>query len=731
MKRNLFLLTLFSIHLTFHSQKELTLKEAVLAPRIGLYPKNVNQLNWLEGVDKYRYTTDNTIIVKTPDKCSVDIILYADSLYGTNGKIPNIIYMDNKKLIYQIKDKIVEKQFRATDRYIDSNTTIYNLPDKSANYKYYVDSTFKIAYTIDNNVYFLDENKQQIQITSFDDKNIVSGQAIHRYEFGISEGLFWSPDGKKLAFYQKDETDVANYPLLNVNETPGELKLIKYPMAGQKSEYAKVGVYDLEKKTIKYLKTYGAKDSYLTNLTWGPNSNKIYIAHVNREQNQMYWIQYSANSSKMLETLIFEENSTWVEPEYPIFFNPVNDSQFMYLSEKSGYMAAYLFDIPDKTHTLITKLNEIRTRRVGTTTFFEEFYFPITGVKGFSDDGKYFYFTATGADPKNNLGFRVEVSTGKKQLLTTSEGVHNIKISSSGNYITDSYSVQGKPRVVDIVEVNKKKKNRINIFKADNPLNKYNLGETEFVKFFSKDSFELHGRIIYPHNFIDSSEKKYPVLVYVYGGPHAQLVKNNWLGGASLWMHWMANQGYIVFTVDGRGSANRGFDFESVIHRELGKKEMEDQIMGINFLKRQNFVDSTRIAVHGWSFGGFMTTSLMLKYPNVFTTGVAGGPVMDWKWYEVMYGERYMDAPEENPEGYKNSSTLNNVSKLRGKLMTIHGTVDDVVVMQHNLAFIQECIKKGVQVDFFPYPMHPHNVRGKDRVHLMTKVLNYILENNK
>jgi len=217
-------------------------------------------------------------------------------------------------------------------------------------------------------------------------------------------------------------------------------------------------------------------------------------------------------------------------------------------------------------------------------------------------------------------------------------------------------------------------------------------------------------------------------LVYVYGGPHAQMVTNSWNGGGPLWMNEFANRGYLVFTLDNRGSAHRGTDFEQQIHRQLGTLEMEDQLAGIAYLKSLTYVDGENMAVHGWSYGGFMTTSLMLRKPGTFKAGVAGGPVTDWKYYEAMYGERYMDRPEENIEGYALSRLHNHADKLTGNLLLIHGTIDDVVVMQHNLSLVQEFVSKGIQMDFFPYPMHPHNVRGKDRLHLMTKVLNYVDE---
>jgi dipeptidyl-peptidase-4 len=220
-------------------------------------------------------------------------------------------------------------------------------------------------------------------------------------------------------------------------------------------------------------------------------------------------------------------------------------------------------------------------------------------------------------------------------------------------------------------------------------------------------------------------EKKYPVIVYVYGGPHAQLVVNRWLGGASGWQHYMALLGFISLTLDNRGSDARGRDFEQVIHRNLGRSEMADQMEGIQFLLNQPYVDANRIGVHGWSYGGFMTTSLLLNYPDIFKVGVAGGPVTDWRFYEVMYGERYMDMPSENPDGYQQVSTLGQIRNLRGRLLLIHGDMDQTVVMQNSLAFLKKSVEEGKLVDFLVYPGHPHNIRGKDRVHLMRTVTRY------
>ena len=348
-------------------------------------------------------------------------------------------------------------------------------------------------------------------------------------------------------------------------------------------------------------------------------------------------------------------------------------------------------------------------------------------IIGKNSNGKEVFFTGTGESPLDTKLYSVEISTGKQMCLTEQSGTHNASVSSDGKYIFDQYSSHEVPNVAQFL-TNKGKEISV-LIKAENPMADYKVGTTEIGKLKSHDGFDLYTRLIKPSNF--DPNKKYPVLVYVYGGPHAQLITNSWYDGESLWMKWMAEQGYLVFTLDGRGSANRGFAFESVIHRNVGTEELKDQLVGVDYLKSLPYVDANRLAIHGWSFGGFMTVSMMLRNPDVFTTGVAGGPVTDWKYYEVMYGERYMDTPQQNPEGYETASLLNKTQNLTGKLMTIHGSVDPVVVMQHDLALIKSFVDNEKQTDFFIYPMYEHNVRGKDRVHLMTKVLNYVMENNK
>ncbi|MGB1040107.1 MAG: DPP IV N-terminal domain-containing protein [Flavobacteriales bacterium] len=699
--------------------KELTLKDAVLAYRKGLYPSGISALRWIDGTDDYLYYEKKAYHIKDAatqtEKLTMDTTFFQKDFPGLPS-VPRISQINSKVMVINQRNKTIIYTYAGENK---GNKVYINTPEGAVNKSFNMKAQ-AVAYTLDNNLYLATAKKSKIPIVENEDKNIVTGQAIHRFEFGISKGIFWSPDGNYIAFYQKDETDVADYPLLDINSTPGKVNSIKYPMAGQKSEYGKVGVYNLKKgrtsflgliKRKFYLNTGGEKDDhYLTNVTWGPNEEKIYIAEVNRAQNHMWFNEYSVKGKSKIRTIFEEKHDKWVEPENPGFFPTKDANTMLWMSEKNGFMNLYKVNMKDGNWTPLTNFN-----------------FPITSFMGINDAGTYAYVQATGKDGREKHIYSVSLKELDVTHFTSQEGTHNGQVSSSGNYILDVYSNITTPKVTQLI--NTESGSFMVLKDSKNRLEGHQTATMELGELTSKSGEKLYTRMIKPHDFDPS--KKYPVLIYVYGGPHAQMITNSWLGGARLWMHWMANQGYIIYTLDGRGSANRGFNFENQIHRQIGEVEMEDQLTGVEYLKSLPYVDSKRLAVHGWSYGGFMTTSLMLRHPGVFTTAVAGGPVIDWKWYEIMYGERYMDSPQDNPEGYKKNSLMQYVKNLDGKLLTIHGTVDDVVVMQHNLALVQQAVKDGVQMDFFPYPMHPHNVRGKDRVHLMTKVLNYVIENNK
>lgn len=577
-----------------------------------------------------------------------------------------------------------------------------SLPEDATNVT--VDKSQQVAYTVNNNLWLVTTDKRKVQVTDDADKNIINGQAVHRNEFGIEKGIFFSPKGNYLAYYHMDQRMVADYPVVKWNDVPATVEMIKYPMAGRTSHEVKLRVYDIASKRTVELQTGEPADQYLTAVTWSPDEKYIYIGILNRNQNYLKLNQYNAETGAFVKTLFEERNAKYVEPEHELTFLPNSNDRFIWWSDRSGYDHLYLYNTSGK---LIRQLTEGK--------------WVVNELIGFNEADNEVIVTAAKESPLDKNTYAVSLGTGRMRRLDKEAGVHTVTASEDGAYLFDVFTSTNIPKVSMVrgVHANYTK----TLLEAKNTLNAYNRPVVRDVTLTADDGTPLYGRVILPTDF--DANKKYPVIVYLYNGPHVQLVRNTFPASGNLWYEYMAQRGYIVFTMDGRGSSNRGRTFEQAVFRNLGTTEMNDQLKGVAYLKSLPYVDQNRMGVHGWSFGGFMTTSLMLRHPDVFKVGVAGGPVIDWSMYEVMYTERYMDTPQENPEGYAGNNLLTKIKNLKGKLMLIHGTDDDVVVWQHSIKFLKQAVSDNVQVDYFAYPGHPHNVRGKDRIHLMQKITDY------
>ena len=568
-------------------------------------------------------------------------------------------------------------------------------------------SNNNVAWLKDNNIRITSNNKT-IEVTNDENPAIVNGSDyVHRQEFGIDRGMWWNASGTQLAYYRKDETMVGNYPIINWNEREAANKDIKYPMAGMTSENVTLVVFDVATGKKVTIQTGEPKEQYLTMVSWEPTGKYIFIGVLNRDQNHLKFNKYDASTGAFVKTLFEEKATTWVEPQHALTFVPNNPNQFIYQTDFNGYNQMYLYNTDGK---LIKSLG------------FKDVV--VTNLLGFDASNSKINYIGTANNGLDRQLFQVDLKTGKTLQLTTVSGTHNASVSSDGMMVLDQYSNTTTPNEVSILNIKTKMANTT-LVKAENPFTgKIDLPKIEMVTLTSPDGkTPLNGRLIYPANF--DATKKYPVMIYVYGGSHAQLVTNKWLGGAGYFDIYMAQQGYVVFTLDNRGSEARGKKFCEVTHRNLGMNEMADQMKGVEFLKSKSFVDADKIGVFGWSFGGFMTTSLLTSQPDTFKVGVAGGPVIDWKYYEIMYGERYMDTPQDNPEGYAKTSLIDKVKNLKGRLLIIHGAQDPVVVQQHSMNFIEASIKAGKQVDYFLYPNHEHNVGGRDRIHMYAKIADY------
>lgn len=568
-----------------------------------------------------------------------------------------------------------------------------------------------LAYVKDDNLFVQTADGRSLQVSTDGSRDLRYGTSVHRDEFGIRKGTYWNPAGTQLAFYRMDQSMVSDYPLINtqvsVETRVHEPAPEKYPMAGMTSHKVSVGVFDVATQEIVYLQTGDPTDRYFTNIAWNPAGTRIYMYELPRSQKRAELVEYNAQTGERLRVLFADENERFVEPQNPIVFLPWDAKTFVAQSERDGFNHLYLHDA--ETGNMIRQL---------TSGAFE-----ILSLLGFNAEAKSLIVRSNETGHIRESHYAVDVKTGRRTLLDNGVGVHRGNLSSGGRYLRDTWSKPDTYRVSEIVSTTRPAVLQT-LDKFDSPWKDYSMPVVENGSLTAADGkTPLYYRIVKPVDF--DPAKKYPTVVYVYGGPHATNIKESWNYQTRGWEYYMANKGYVIFVLDNRGSGDRGFDFESCTHRRLGEVEMADQMKGVEYLKTLPYVDADRMGVHGWSFGGFMTTNLMLTHNDVFKVGVAGGPVLDWKYYEVMYGERYMDSPQTNPEGYEATSLVKKAGRLKGRLQIIVGLNDPVCLFQHSIDFLRASVDAGTQPDYFVYPAQEHNMMGSDMVHLHERITRY------
>lgn len=708
MKRFFFLALTLALSVSVFAQDKMLSSKQLMTG--SLYPRaTMRGLQFVGSTNQVAYIQDTVLYCGQPGKAKSILTLgQLNKVLAASGEetlryIPSVSFVNAKEIRFAANGKIM--LYNLSKKTLSA---VAQLPGQGANLDI-EQTSFESAYTEGNNLYV--KNGDKMFAIEDADQDIVFGQSVHRNEFGIEKGTFWSPKGNLLAFYRMDQSMVTDYPLVNTTARIAREQPFKYPMAGMKSHEVTVGIYNTAKDTVLYLdsrrdESIAERENYLTNLCWSPEEDYLYIAKINREQNHMWLERYDVFYGEF-DTVLFEEtNPRYVEPCDPMIFVPGHSDQFLWFSLRDGYKHLYLYNTDGQLLKQVTKGS-----------------YEVEGFIGFDAKAENIFIYANKESATGRAAYKVNLATGQMTLLTPAKGTHTVIINPAGTTMIDIYnSVEnpGTAKVIDIV----KGKELATLYQLSNPLADYAMPGIEMGSIKAADGkTDLYYRLITPPHM--EPGKKYPTLVYVYGGPHSQLVTDTWLGGGNLYFTFLAQQGYVVFTVDNRGTDNRGFEFESCTHRQLGTIEMADQMEGVKYLQSLPYVDKDRMGVEGWSFGGFMTISLKLAHPEIFKVGCAGGPVIDWKWYEIMYGERYMDTPQENPEGYANNCLTTKAKDLEGRLLVIHGAEDNTVVWQHSIEFIDACIKAGKQVDYFVYPHHEHNVRGIDRVHLYEKMFDY------
>lgn len=695
--------------------KMLTLEDALVNNRTTLAPENLRQLQFIYGTDDYVYLkkiNNKDVWVKGNIKTNEAHFLSLEQLnqklkVGANdtaSAMPDIKFNQSAEWIMTVnKNKIALNPSTGKIRTIINGSIAdkENMEEGSAGYVAYVD-----GYNL-----YVTNGAFTKQVTTDGSKDIVYASSVYREEFGITKGTFWSNNGKQLAFYRMDQSMVTDYPIIDWSQRPAKNMNIKYPMAGDKSHHVTVGIYNAETQSLVYVKTAGDPEQYLTNIAWSPDDKYLFIAVLSRAQNFMQLNQYEAASGLFMKTVFEEHDDKYVEPLVPMLFVKNNPAAFIWQSNRDGWNHLYLYSLNGVLLKQLTKGN-----------------WEVVDVKGFDSTGERLFYSSTEESPITRNLYEVNLRTGISRRITQGSMAHGTQVSTDGNFVLDNYSSIDVPRTIQLVDV-KAAKTKL-LFNASNPLAAYSLGKLNIFTINNRNGTPLYCRIYKPVNF--DSTKKYPVIVYWYGGSHVQIIGNLWnANAADYWFQYMAERGYICFSLDTRGSDNRGKSFEQSMFRRLGDVQMEDMMSGVGYLRSLPYVDEKNMGLFGWSFGGFNTVDFMLHYPDVFKAAVAGGPVTDWSYYEIMYTERYMDTPQENPEGYAATDLTRQVDKLKGKLLLIHGLQDPVVVQQHSVRFVRAAIDKNIQVDYMIYPGHEHNVRGKGRAHLYQKVTDYFMQNLK
>lgn len=695
-----------------HAQwRHFSLEDAVLGLHQHLRPEEPEQISWEPETDNiYRVMGEAPHLYwvqRSFPAFDYDTLFSLHALRGQAQGLDSIRTMPRFQWIAQGKAWFRQGQGIYTGQRDTAGkwnwTREFILPEKAANLEF--DGHNQWAYTLDNQLWLQKAGQDPWQVTREENPQIHSGIAVHREEFGIKKGIFFSPSGRYMAYYRMDESMVDDYPIIDWSGRIAQSRNIKYPMAGQKSHEVQVILLDTETRNSWPLNTEGPRDQYLVSLTWSPDEKDLYLGLLNRDQNHLRLHRFDRSSGNSAQVLFEEKQAAYVEPQHPLYFINGNSGEFIWRSQRDGYSHLYHYQRDGKLIRQLTQGPWV-----------------VDELVGFSQASQELIFLAAHPSPLERHLFRLDWKSGEIREVDRQPGMHSGWLSGTGHYLLDRLSNGETPSRYMIhgltdhsIEAH---------FEAADPLKEYQRARVETLDWETEDGTRLYGKLVMPGDL--DSLRRYPLVVYVYNGPHVQLVKNSYPASGNLWYEYLCQKGYIVFFMDGRGSARRGLDFEQKIFRHLGNWEMKDQVQGLQKIRALPFVDTQRIGVYGWSYGGFMTTSLLVHHPDLFRVGVAGGAVLDWAAYEVMYTERYMDRPQDNPEGYAASRLMDKVEQIQDPLLLIHGTEDDVVLWQHSLKFLQEAVEKGVSLDYFVYPGHGHNVRGKDRVHLMRKITDYL-----
>ena len=572
-----------------------------------------------------------------------------------------------------------------------------------------------VAFISENNLYYQDLSSEKITQITFDgEKNkIINGLAdwVYEEEFGHADMYQWTKNSESLVFVKFDESQVKemNMQVFNGNLYPQDFRF-KYPKAGEENSKVSVYTYDLKLNKSTQINLANFETYYIPQVFQTSQPNEIAIATSNRHQNKLEIIKINTKNYST-KKILTETDAAWIETDN-LSLEFLEDNSFLWASERDGFRHFYWYAPDGKLKKQITKGN-----------------WEITDYYGFSPKNSEILVQTTEKGSTNRVVSKINIKTGKKHIVSELNGTNNADFSKSFQYFINTHSSAEQPNTYTLRDFNGKTLRELqNNNSALKKLQSDGFVTKEFFQIPNKNGDQMNAWMIKPKDF--SPNKKYPVLMYQYSGPGSQQVSNVWDGRNTIWFNLLAQKGYIVLCVDGRGTGYRGTKYKKATYKNLGKYEIEDQIAAAQWIGSQSFVDAGRIGIFGWSFGGYMASLAMTKGADVFKVGIAVAPVTTWRYYDTIYTERYLQTPQENPKGYDENSPINFADLMKGKYLLIHGTADDNVHYQNAVDMAEALIQKNKEFEFMTYPDKNHGIYGGNtRLHLYQKMTDFILNN--
>jgi dipeptidyl-peptidase-4 len=724
--KKLFLLTLTAVifipGLLISQTKEITLKD-IFGSR-QFYPKGVYGLNPMKDGNTYSVQESDSINVYSYEKGDYlkTLAIGKDMIpEGDTTPLPLSGYtfsQDEKKLLIATGTDYIYRYSSASEYYIwdiiqkKLKRLSYGGKQRLADFS---PDASKIAFVRDNNLIMTDlVTNIEVQVTHDGKQNeIINGTTdwVYEEEFAITKGFEWSPDGNRIAFYRFDESKVPEFTMTEWGELYPTQTKFKYPKAGEVNSLVTVQVYDVPTQQIIQVDLGPETDQYIPRIIWTKDPGKLIVLRLNRLQNQLDILLADAATGQS-ELVYREENQYYIEESNFDHFIFIDNNRYLMTSERSGYYHIYL-----NTLDRSTKFSQLTSGN-----------WDMTDLYGYDEASGLVWFAAATSSPINRELWTVDLKGNMKQV-SKEEGTHRPQFSSNFKYYIDNFSDANTPAVYTVNKPNGKVIRTIEDNQAlRRTMEDYKFSKKEFFTFTTSEGIELNGWKILPPGF--DPNKKYPVFMTVYGGPNSQTVTNSYSPVDFTWYQMLAQKGYIIASVDNRGTGARGQEFKKMTYLQLGKYETIDQIEAARYFASQSYVDSARIGIWGWSYGGFMSTLCITKGADVFSVAIAVAPVTNWRYYDNIYTERFMRKPQDNASGYDDNSPINHADKLKGKYLVIHGTGDDNVHVQNTMDLITALNKANKQYSMFLYPNKNHGIYGGNtRMHLYTLMTNFILEN--